>query len=262
MIGIDLRGKSAIVTGAAKGIGRGVSEAFAANGAAVTMVDLDGDALSKAAASIKAAGGIAIGVRADVRSDGEVLAAVEAAVGHFGGVDILVNNAGVVRYGRVEEMSEADWDLQLDTNLKAHYLTMRHAIPKMRMRGGGAIVNLASVQAFASQQAVAAYSASKGAVVALTRTIALDHAVDGIRANCIAPGSIDTPMLRSNADLFASGGDPADLIASWGACHPIGRVGTPEDIANLVVFLSSDLAAFITGTCVVIDGGLLAKLGV
>ncbi|HET7055367.1 MAG TPA: SDR family oxidoreductase, partial [Thermomicrobiales bacterium] len=162
-------------------------------------------------------------------------------------------------FGRVDEMPEAEWDRQIAVNLTSVFLVCKYAIPEMRARGGGAIVNNASVQAFASQRTVAAYAATKGAIVSLTTVMALDHASDGIRVNCIAPGSIRTPLLEHSAQTFAPD-DPDAAIEQWGHDHPIGRVGTPEDVANLVLFLASDQASFCTGACYRIDGGLLSAL--
>lgn len=174
---------------------------------------------------------------------------------------MLVNNAGVVRYGTAPEFPVEDWDLVVGTNLKGAFLTVKHAVPLMRERGGGAIVNLASAQAFASQPLVAAYSASKGGIVAMTRTMALDHAADGIRVNCVCPGSVETPMLRYGAEVL-DGGDPHQTMQAWGRLHPIGRLIQPEEVAALVAFLASDDAAAITGAPYLVDGGLLAELGV
>jgi NAD(P)-dependent dehydrogenase (short-subunit alcohol dehydrogenase family) len=164
----------------------------------------------------------------------------------------------VIRNGTVVEMNEADWDLMFDVNIKGMFLTCKNAIPQMRERGG-AIVNVASVSSFASTPASVAYSASKGAVVSFTRALAVDHAAENIRCNCVAPGSIQTPLLESSADYFAPD-DPTGAITEWGRAHPLRRAGTPEEVAQLITFLASDDAAFCTGACYLIDGGLLAPL--
>jgi len=251
--------KVVIVTGAAKGIGKACAIAFAREGGHVAVADVDEQAALETVGEIEGARGTAIFARCDVSQSDDVKSLVEATVGTFGGVDVLYNNAGVVRYGTVVELSEEDWDLQLNINLKGTFLTCKNVIPEMIKRGGGAIVNTASVQAFASQKTVAAYAASKGAVVSLTTTVALDHAADNIRCNCIAPGTIHTPMLDWAAEKF-SPDDPEKIVKEWGELHPIGRVGQSDEVAKLVLFLASDDSSFCTGGCYRIDGGLLSGI--
>jgi NAD(P)-dependent dehydrogenase (short-subunit alcohol dehydrogenase family) len=251
--------KVVIVTGGGAGLGRAGALAFAREGGAVAIADADLMGAERVAGEIAAANGRALAVGCDVRDPAQVQAMVAAAVAAFGGVDVLYNNAGVVRYGTVEELSLDDWHFQIDVNLTGPFLTCKYAIPEMRKRGGGAIVNTASVQAFASQKTVAAYAASKGGVVSFTTTVALDHAHENIRCTCIAPGSIRTPMLEDAAHTFGAD-DPEGAIREWGRLHPLGRVGTPEEVANLVLFLASDEATFCTGGCYRVDGGLLSPL--
>jgi NAD(P)-dependent dehydrogenase (short-subunit alcohol dehydrogenase family) len=249
-------GKVALVTGAGAGIGAATAKALAAEGAAVAVVDRDPATAEAVASEI---GGLPL--RADVRSSPDARAAIGDCAARLGGLDVLVNNAGVVRYGELPDLSEEDWDLQLDTNLKGPYLMARFAIPLMRERGGGAIVNLSSGQAVASQPLVAAYSASKAGVVAMTKTMAIDHGKDNIRVNCVLPGSVRTPMLHQGAELFGPD-DPEAAMEAWGREHPIGRVIEPEEVASVILFLASDDAAAVTGAAYLADGGLTARLAI
>jgi NAD(P)-dependent dehydrogenase (short-subunit alcohol dehydrogenase family) len=202
------------------------------------------------------------GTRADVTSSADMERLVGFAAETYGGVDVLVNSAGVQRYGTVVETEEEVWDEVLDVNLKGIYLASRYAIPEMRKRGGGAIVNLSSVQAFASQKGVAAYTASKGGINALTRAMALDHAEENIRVNAVCPASVETPMLRWSANLFKGDKSVDETLEDWGKMHPLGRVAKPEEVAEVIAFLASPRASFVTGGDYKVDGGMLAALGV
>ena len=250
-------GKVVLVTGAAMGIGAAISAEFAAEGAAVGLIDVDRAALDTTVGEITAAGGKAIGFAGDIREAATSADAIARLVEEFGGLDILVNNAGVVRYGFLPTFPEEDWDYVLDINLKAMYQSARVAIPEMRKRGGGAIINLASVQAYWSHQGAVAYSASKGGVVAFTRALALDHAREGIRVCAIAPGTVRTPMVMDAAQR-ANAEDPDAALAQFAGSHPIGRLIEPVDIANVVLFLASDKAGAMPGATVLVDGGLVA----
>ncbi|HEY8475616.1 MAG TPA: SDR family NAD(P)-dependent oxidoreductase [Chloroflexota bacterium] len=258
---MEFAGKVAVVTGAAKGIGRAVSLAFAREGAAVVLVDLDAARGEDAARSIVASGGRAHFVQADVARRADTERVVAEAVRVFGGVDVLHNNAGIQHYGTVTETTEEEWDQVLGINLKSVFLMSRACIPVMIQRGGGAIVNTASVQGLACQRRVAPYATSKAGILGLTRSMALDYAEHGIRVNAVCPGSVDTPMLRWAADLFG-GDDQDETVRQWGASHPLGRVARPEEVAEVVLFLASPRASFVTGAAYLVDGGLMAQLPV
>ncbi|SDW04808.1 NAD(P)-dependent dehydrogenase, short-chain alcohol dehydrogenase family [Saccharopolyspora shandongensis] len=254
-------GKAALVSGAGSGIGAATARLLAERGAAVGVTDLDGAAAARVAAEIAAAGGTATAVACDIRDAGSVESAVRAVADGLGGIDVLVQCAGIVKYGQVVDSPEADWDAVVETNVRGLFLLAKHVIPVMRTRGGGAIVSVSSAQAFASQPLVASYSASKAGLVALTKTMAIDHGPDGIRVNCVAPGSVRTAMLEDSARQFA-GGDTERAFAEWGAQHLIGRVIEPAEVASAIAFLASPEASAITGTTLLVDGGLTARLAV
>ena len=255
----DFAGKVALVAGGGSGIGRAVVERLAAAGGTVVACTNVEEQARAVAAEV---GGDVSTVVADVTRADDVRRFVADASAQHGGIDVLVNSAGIQRYGTVEETTEELWDEVLDVNLKAMYLTSHFAVPHLRARGGGAIVNVSSVQAFVAQDRVAAYAASKGGIIALTKAMAVDHAKDGIRVNAVCPGSVDTPMLRWSADLHRGDRPVEEVLRDWGRSHPLGRIAQPAEVAELVAFLASDRASFITGADYRVDGGLLATIPV
>lgn len=251
---MEFEGKVAVVTGGAQGIGRACAEAFVAQGASVVLGDVDEAAGRAAAAELGPRTAFA---RADVRSMAEMQALAALAEARFGGIDILVNNAARAIGGVVDEIDEESWTTVIDTNLSGYWRAMRVCVPQMRRRGGGAIVNISSVQGLRAFAGWPAYAAAKGAVNALTVQTALDLAPAGIRVNAVAPGTIMTPMNeRIFADLPDGG---AALREKWNRAHPIGRFGRPPEVAEAVLYLASDRASFITGEILRVDGGLAIR---
>ena len=248
-----LKGKKVIVTGAAAGIGLETARRFAEEGAHVVLSDIDSGAIEAAAAEID--GGLAIA--ADVTDQGQVDGLVAEAISAMGCLDILVNNAGIPMLGGVETLAEADWDRELDVNLKSVYRTGRAAWPHFKAQGNGVILNTASIAGLTGSAGQASYGAAKAGVINLTRCMAIDGACIPIRVNCICPGFIETPMLM---DYLAGQDDPAAARAQVDAMHPLGGIGRPADIAGGFVYLASDEAVWITGTALTIDGGLTAGI--
>lgn len=257
----DFTNKIAIVTGTT-GIGKAVAKRLACGGAHVLACGIDANANSQLQCEA-ASGKLSIEIqRCDVSSEEDVKAAVGKCVQLFGGLDILVNSAAIHPFGTVTEIDLETWNRCLSVNVTGIFLFARLSVPEMKKRGAGAIVNVASVQGYACQRGVAAYVASKGAILSLTRALALDYALDGIRVNSISPGSVATPMLELAAQKFSPEMPVNDVFKRFGDAHPLGRVGSPEEVAELAAFLASSKAGFCTGADYIIDGGLLAGLAV
>jgi len=246
-----LQGKTAIVTGAASGFGAGIARRFAAEGAAVIVADINGDGAVAITEEITAAGGRAAACRADVTSDSDTAAMVAAAVDGFGGLDIVVNNAGMPQFnGPMLETDEATYDRIFAVNVKSLYLSAVHTVPVLRARGGGVILNTASTAGLRPRPGLVWYNASKGAVITLTKAMAVELAAEHIRVNALCPVAGETPML---VDFM--GGDTPEKRAMFVDSVPMGRLAVPEDIANAALYLASDEGAFITGVDFRIDGG-------
>ena len=252
-----LDGKHAVVTGAASGIGRETALRFAEEGAAVVCADRDADGAAAVSASIVANGGAAHSVRVDITSESDAARLVEEALAALGRIDVLVNNAGVTILGGVAELSAADWQREIDINLSGAYRVSKAFWPHFAHAGGGAILSTASIAGVIAAPQDAAYVASKAGLIMLTRCMALDGAASGIRANCICPGFVDTPMFDG---FLAEQPDPDSALARCAGRTPLGRIGTPRDIADGFVYLASDDARWVTGTSLIIDGGLTIGL--
>src|ERR1700686_4434561 len=252
---LSLEGKVAMVTGAASGIGRGISMRLAEMCASVALLDIDDSKGREAAAEIEAHAGEAGFLKCDVRSAADCRRAVETVVERSCKVDILCNCAGIAIRKDIVELTEDEWDLALDVTLKGIYLLSREVVPHMVRNGGGSIVNIGSGWSLKGGPRAASYCAAKGGTVNLTRAMAIDHGKDNIRVNCVCPGDVDTPLLRSEC---AQLGDDVQAFMREAVNRPLGRIGIPDDVANAVLFLVSPMAEWITGATLVVDGGGLA----
>jgi NAD(P)-dependent dehydrogenase (short-subunit alcohol dehydrogenase family) len=253
-VGGRLAGKVCLITGAGSGIGRAAALRFSEEGARVAVADVRREA---AAETVGAIGDGALPLTVDVTSPASIEAGLQEVVSSCGGLDVVVNNAGVTIVGAAHELDEDDWDLELATNLKSVYLVSKAAWPRLVERGGGSIINTASIAGLWAIPADAAYCASKAGVVMLTKCMALDGATDGIRVNCVCPGYTETPMIEG---YFADQADPDEARRFATQLHPLGRLGRPGDIADAMVYLASDEAAWVTGTALVVDGGLTSGI--
>lgn len=249
---MQLQDKVAIITGAGAGIGRACCLLFSAEGAKVVAVDIDAAALNLVAEEVRHAAGTILAIQGDVSRGEDVERVVAAAGESFPAMHILFNNAGIVPHGKIHDTTEADWDRTMAVNVKSMYLMSRAVIPIFLKHGGGVILNTSSATALRSVVDRAAYSASKGAVLALTKSMAIDYVRDGIRVNCLCPGTIDTPSLQQRLAAF---GNPEEARKQFIGRQPMGRLGTAEEVAKAALFLVSEDARFVTGTAFSIDGG-------
>lgn len=241
--------KIAVITGGAKGIGGATTTRFLEEGARVAVLDLDEE---RARDRLAPFGNHGLFIHCDVSKGDQVEAAFKQIADQFGVVDVLVNNAGIQRYSTVTETTEEEWDLVMNVNLKSAFLCAKYAIPLMQQRGSGVVLNVASVQSFISQRTVAPYTTSKTAMLGLTRSIAVDYAPE-VRAVAVCPGTVDTPMLKWAANQSP---DPEEVYQEVREMHLTQRIAEPVEVANLILYLCSDQAAFITGQAFRIDGGL------
>jgi NAD(P)-dependent dehydrogenase (short-subunit alcohol dehydrogenase family) len=256
----DYETLSAIVTGGASGIGLATAQLLYERGARVAIIDANEETLAKAPAALSdhLDQNRAIFIQANLAQPDEAERAIAQAVQAFGSLNAVVNNAGIQRYGVAEQTSLELWREVLDVNLTAAFLISRAAIPRLRSAGGGAIVNVGSVQSTTAQRGAVAYVTSKHALLGLTRAMAVDHAHERIRVNCVCPGTVDTPMFRWTASLDPN---PESVLKACEEMHPAGRIARPEEIAEVIAFLLTDAASFVTGTEIDVDGGLLAVIG-
>lgn len=252
-----LQNKIAIVTGGASGIGRAICELFAAEGARLIIADIDAEGGAQTLSNVRAAGGEAQFVATDVSKESDVKRMVAAAADAYGAVDILVNDAAAFVFGEVERISDADWQRVFGVNVIGQAYCVKHALPHMKAAGGGAIVNIASVSGFIAQPGFIPYNVSKGAVMQLTRCLAMDLAPHNIRVNCVCPGAVLTPATERHRRFV--GADRDEFLAEAGASNFMKRIADPREIAYGALFLASDEASFVTGAPLIMDGGQTAQ---
>lgn len=247
-----LKNKVAIITGGTSGIGRATAILFAKEGAMVCITGRNQARLKLVSQKIKEFGGNVLSIRADIRFANDCGRTVDKTLKAFGKLDILFNNAGVFFPNTILKCSEAEWDMTLDTNLKSAYLMSKYALPSMLEQKSGVIIHNSSGWGIVGGVSAASYCASKGGMVLLTKAMAIDHSAQGIRVNCVCPGDVDTPMLRQDASLRKM---PWEEYLAGAVSRPMGRIGTPEEIARAVLFLACDDSSFMTGAVLIVDGG-------
>ena len=250
-----LAGQTALITGGGTGMGRAIALAFSREGASVTVAGRRVEKLREVVSEIEKQGGQALAVSCDVTQSKDAGRAVQESVARFGRLDVLVNNAGALSVSTVESIPEEDWDRLMLVNLKGPFLVSRAALPALRKAGGGSIINIGSILGLIGMKGRAAYAASKGGVTMLTKAMALDYAHEKIRVNCICPALVETELIR---DLFGSGSEGEAARRSRIAQFPLGRMGRPEDVADMAVFLASKESSWVTGVAIPLDGGLSA----
>jgi NAD(P)-dependent dehydrogenase (short-subunit alcohol dehydrogenase family) len=250
-----LAGQTALITGGGTGLGRAIALAFSREGAAVAVAGRRMEKLKEVVREIEKQGGQALAVTCDVTQSKDTQRAARETVARFGRLDVLVNNAGAVHVSTVESIPEEEWDHIMLVNLKGPFLMSRAALPELRKAGGGSIINIGSVLGLVGMKGRAAYTASKGGVTQLTKAMAMDHAHEKIRVNCICPALVETELIR---DLFGSGSEGEAVRRSRIAQIPLGRIGRPEDVAEMAVFLASKESLWMTGVAIPLDGGLTA----
>jgi NAD(P)-dependent dehydrogenase (short-subunit alcohol dehydrogenase family) len=253
---MELEGKVAIVTGGNSGIGRGISEVFAREKARVVIGARNVETGKKTVEAIQKKGGTATFVRTDVQDGSQVKHLVEEAVARYGTIDIVCHCAGTELVKLLVDTTEEEWDMVMNTNVRGAYLISKYAVPYMIAKKKGAIINISSQLGFVGFERFSAYCASKGAIIQLTKAMALEYAKYGIRVNCVCPGAIDTPMVDRELAFFE---DPAEVRKKIIIDHPIGRIGRPEEVAEAVLFLASERSSFIIGESLVVDGGYIIK---
>ena len=251
---MQMKGKLTVITGAATGIGRATAQLFAQEGAQVVIADVNEEDSQETVDYIASEDGSAWFVRTDVSQAEDMKALMESAAELMGGIDVIFNNAGAQRSGAVTDFDEADWDLLMAINPKSCFLSAKYGVPYLRERGGGSIVNMASIAGLKGGPGMIAYSASKGAVVAFTKALAAELAPDNIRVNCVCPGWIDTPFNQPAIEFMGGRGSQEEMVQQT---VPLQRQGSPEEIAPGILYLASDASSYMTGKELVIDGGLL-----